>query len=157
MLKFFVLDPDSDNTEVVIDNDSTEMEYQVILADIPKVPVPEGTNELVLDWEDMVDGPNAFANKWLTAQITEVVIARYDMSLKELEEEFLFLEELADGWWSGEVIAGESIDLDTLVDEDGEEFEGVEDDGATWIAAAFCRATCNNPAPWSITVLKPCS
>ena len=52
------------------------------------------------------------------------------------------------------MLAGDSIDLSTLTDANGGPFPGIDCDGV-WMAALFC-GTCNNPAPWSITVLQPC-
>ena len=50
--------------------------------------------------------------------------------------------------------AGRTIDLSTLTDANGNAFPGIDDSGV-WMAALFC-GKCNNPAPWSITILQPC-
>jgi hypothetical protein len=75
-------------------------------------------------------------------------------TLAQLQSNFLNLESIADGWWSGAVVAGASIDLSGLKDAGGVAFPGVDDTGV-WMAALFC-GNCNNPAPWSITILQPC-
>jgi hypothetical protein len=99
---------------------------------------------------------NALGNEYVAAQITEAVVAHFATStLTELEEQFLGLETLAQGWWSGEVASGASIDLSTLVDDAGGAFSGISATG-TWIVALFCTSNCNLPAPWSITILEPC-
>jgi len=75
-------------------------------------------------------------------------------TLPELQQDFLNLEDLADGWWTGQVVAGASLDLSTLMNASGQPFTGIDSTGV-WMAALFC-GNCNNPAPWSITILQPC-
>jgi hypothetical protein len=75
-------------------------------------------------------------------------------SVADLESQFLLLEDVADGWWQGPVLAGNTINLGALADKNGAPFPGIDGDGV-WMAALFCT-NCNNPAPWSITVLQPC-
>ena len=109
------------------------------------------------------DEKNALGNDYAVTQITEAVVAHYaGATLQDLEDKFLDLldeEEFADGWWSGEVISGTNMNLKELRIDPGdpasEAFSGIDDDGV-WLVALFCRAQCRNPAPWSITVLKPC-
>src|SRR6185437_824056 len=72
----------------------------------------------------------------------------------DLEQDFLNLENIADGWWSGAPPPGPTIDLSTLTDASGAAFPGIHGTGV-WMAALFC-GNCNNPAPWSITILQPC-
>ena len=153
MLGFFKLDPDSTNTVVTLTNDSTTLDYTVDLASITRIPVPAGMAELSIDWSQMTT--NALGNEYLGTQITNAVVAHYSMTLAELEEQFVFLEERSDGWWEADVLAGTSIALDTLEDADGNTFAGIDDEGV-WLVALRCTTNCNNPAPWSITVLKPC-
>jgi hypothetical protein len=154
MLGFFGLDPASNNTELELTDASTTLDYSVNLRDAAPVRVPQGVAELNIDWGEMT--VNALGNEYVPTQITRAVVAHYPgHTLRELEMQFLELEELAGGWWSGEVLQGTSIDLDSLVDESGASFPGVDGDGV-WLVALFCTANCSNPAPWSITVLEPC-
>jgi hypothetical protein len=154
MLGFFRLDPTSTNTTVALTNASTQMDWSVQLASKPQFPVPAGNPALTLDWTNMT--VNALGNPYLGDQITEVVVAHYaTMTLTDLEQQFLFLEDRADAWYSGEVYAGTTLDLSTLADANGAPFPGIDATGV-WLAAAFCTSNCNNPAPWSITLLTPC-
>jgi hypothetical protein len=74
----------------------------------------------------------------------------------QLDEQFLNLREIATDTWSGKVTSGISMDLSTLVnDRTGAPFSGVDSTGV-WLMALFCTKNCNNPAPWSITVLQAC-
>jgi hypothetical protein len=155
MLGFFNIDPSSDVTELALTNDSTNLDYTVDLERMKPVMVPTGQPSLTIDWNDM--SVNALGNQYLANQITQARVAHFaTTSLGELEAGFLNLEELTERSWSGEVSAGTSIDLGLLTDETGAPFPGIDDSG-TWLVALFCTAgDCNNPAPWSLTVLSPC-
>jgi hypothetical protein len=154
MLASFNLDPSSTETELVLGNDSTTLEYAVSLTGAKPVSVPSDQASLTIEWGEMT--VNALGNDYLPTQITEAVVAHFATdSLVELEEQFLNLQEIADGWWSGAVTAGTSIDLGTLTDTSGATFPGIDENG-TWLVALFCTQGCSNPAPWSITILEPC-
>jgi len=154
MLTFFNLDPASDQTELSLTNESTVLDYTVTLGDARPVAVPLDTPSLVIDWRQMTT--NAIGNEYSPAQITRAVVAHFETeSVADLEADFLNLEQLAIGWWSADVRAGASIDLGTLLDENMNAFPGIDASG-TWMVALFCTASCNHPAPWSITLLEPC-
>ena len=154
MLGFFRLDPNSTNTTVALTNDSTQMQWSVDLAHAPQLGVPAGDPDLNIDWSQMTR--NALGNQYDVTQITEAVVAHYaDMTITDLEEQFLFLQDRADEWYSGDVVAGTDMDLSELADEEGNSFAGIDSNGV-WLVALFCTNGCNNPAPWSITLLTPC-
>ncbi|HEX6767581.1 MAG TPA: hypothetical protein VF103_18910, partial [Polyangiaceae bacterium] len=154
MLSLFNLDPSSTQTELSLTNDSASLDYTVDLSSASRVAVPTGQPSLTIDWNQMTR--TALGNEFLPSQITQAVAAHFSTdSLPELEAQFLNLDELADGWWSGAVVSGTSIDLGTLTDAGGATFPGIDDEG-TWLVALFCTAGCNNPAPWSITILSAC-
>jgi hypothetical protein len=154
MLSLFNLDPASAQTELSITDESTTLDYSVDLKRAVPVYVPSGEPSVTVDWSSMT--VNALGNEYLPTQVTEAAVAHFATdSLADLEAQFLSLEETAEGWWSGPVAAGTSIDLGTLLDQDNAPFTGIDDTG-TWLVALFCTAGCNNPAPWSITFLKTC-
>lgn len=154
MLALFNVDPTSTRTTLALDNDSTKLDAHADLQKAKPVPVPAGMPSVTIDWSQMT--VNALGNEYLPTEITRAVVAHFaTSSIADLERDFLRLESTADGWWSGEVLAGTSIDLGTLKDATGATFPGVDDNG-TWLAALFCTTACNNPAPWSITILEPC-
>ncbi|MBN2191329.1 MAG: hypothetical protein JW751_00815 [Polyangiaceae bacterium] len=154
MITFFKLDPTATATTVVLTNSSTTMQHQVHLANLPPYPVPTQTPALTVDWSQMT--VNAIGNPYAGDQITEAVVAHYATStLEQLEERFLYLEDEATEWYSGEVLSGRSINLGALANASGATFPGIDGTGV-WLVALFCATNCNNPAPWSITVLKPC-
>jgi hypothetical protein len=152
-MALFTIDPSATQTELDLTNDSTKLAYTVDLTRARPVRAPAGVAPLTLDWSQM--NVNAIGNPYVYSQITEVAVAHYaTRSLSDLEQSFLSLEEIADGWWSGPVLAGSSVDLSGLVDANNAAFTGIDSSGI-WMAALFCT-NCNNPAPWSITILEPC-
>ena len=154
MLSLFNLDPASEKTELSLTNDSTLLDYSVDLDRAEPVFVPAAEPSVIIDWDAMT--LNALGNEYQRTQITEAVVAHFDTdSLDDLEADFLNLKDNASGWWSGTMVAGTSIDLETLTDAAGASFPGIDERG-TWLVALFCTSACNNPAPWSITILEPC-
>jgi hypothetical protein len=153
MLAFFNLAEDGTD-HLTLENDSADVDFTVHLSEARPVRVPAATPALTIDWSTMET--NALGNEYDGIQITQAVVAHFStQSLSDLENDFLNLEDLADGWWSGRVLSGKSIDLGTLKDASGAAFPGIDAEGV-WLTALFCTTTCNNPAPWSITVLEPC-
>jgi hypothetical protein len=154
MLSFFTLDPASSQTALAFTNESTHLDFEAQIAGARAVKVPRATPGLVIDWSDMT--LNALGNEFLPNQITEVAVAHFaTASVAELEQNFVNLEESADGWWEGKVEIGTSIELSTLKDRSQASFPGIDAQG-TWLVALFCTSICSNPAPWSLTLLTAC-
>jgi hypothetical protein len=152
-IALFNLDTTSTTTQLNLKNDSTKLMYTVDLQRGHPMLVPAGVPAVTIDWSQMTK--NCLGNAYDGSQITEAAVAHYTgKSLPDLQNQFLNLEDIADGWWSGEPPAGRTIDLSTLTDKNGAAFPGIDDSGV-WMAALFC-GNCNNPAPWSITILQPC-
>lgn len=153
-IALFNIDPSSTTTELDLTNDSTKLSYSVDLEHAQPMLVPAAVPQLTIDWSQMTT--NCLGNVYDGGQITDVAVAHFaNKTLPELQDDFLDLQSLADGWWTGTVSAGRTIDLSTLTDGSGAAFPGIDSSGV-WMAALFCGA-CNNPAPWSITILEPCN
>lgn len=153
MMKSFRLDPASENTEVVIDSDSTSLEYSVDLTSLTATQIPPNEAEIAVDWADMT--VNAMGHEFTPTSIDEVLVARYSLTPEEMEAEFLSLDRIADEIWRGSVPSGTSTVLSSLKNDAGEPFSGIDDTG-TWIVALVCGG-CANPAPWYLSILKPCT
>jgi hypothetical protein len=154
MLSYFTLDPASSETKLTLDDDSAQVTYDVDLARARPVRVPSASPAITIDWGKMET--NALGNPYDWNQINDAVVAHFtNETLDDLENDFLNLESLAEGWWRGEVEAGKSIDLATLSSSSGEPFPGIDAQGI-WLTALFCTINCGNPAPWSITILRVC-
>jgi hypothetical protein len=151
-IALFNIDPGSNQTQLNLTNDSTKLTYSVDLEKAHPMLVPAGA-PFTIDWSQMKT--NCLGNTYDYSQITSAAVAHYkSKTLPELQQDFLNLEDIADSWWSGQVTAGASIDLGMLTDKNGATFPGIDSTGV-WMAALFC-GNCNNPAPWSITILQPC-
>jgi hypothetical protein len=158
MIQSFKLDAASDNAEVSMTDASTRLDVSVDLQSLEQTPVPLGDPALTLDWSSMTE--NALAGEFVRNSIGLVAIARYSESPAELQENFLNLVRydrsiIADRVWTLDVPAGERATLSSAADESGARFEGIDADG-TWMLALFCTQ-CQNPAPWYLTFLTPCS
>jgi hypothetical protein len=154
MLSLFNVDPNATQTTLALSDTSTKLTWDVDLERAKPVSVPAGQPSLTIDWSAMT--LNGLGNAYVGNQITEAVVAHFDASsVAELESDFLELQSVATGWWSGMVLAGESIDLGTLSDASGAGFPGIDGNG-TWMVALFCTNSCSNPAPWSVTILRAC-
>ena len=153
MIHAFKLDPMSTNTEVVVDTDSTGLEYSVDLASLEPLRVPAGTADITIDWADIT--VNALGNEFVTTSIDEVLVARYSLTPAELEAQFLDLDLIAEDLWRGDVPSDTNLALTSLApNAAGEPFTGI-DAGSTWIVALVC-GSCANPAPWYLSILTPC-
>lgn len=156
MVQAFRLDPNSVNAEVTLTNDSSDLVYQTDLTQVVPVQVPVGTANITADWRGMTDvANNALGDPWLRGSIEEVMIARYDLTPAQLTEQFLGLENIAAELYRAPVPLGSTLHLSTLVEEtSGAPFTGISSTG-TWILALNCLE-CTNPAPWFLTILRPC-
>jgi hypothetical protein len=155
MLHGFQLDAGSTNTNVVIKDTSTHLEMSADLHSLVQPVVPVGNPAVVIDWDAMT--LTAAELPFDPQQITQLRVGKYSLSATDLElkENFLNLDTKADTLYSAVVKSGTSIELSKAKDSTGAAFAGI-DDTHTWIIALNCGA-CSNPAPWYLTVLKPCT
>lgn len=164
MVAAFRLDPNSTNQTVTITPQSTQLtELTVTLPEvapeIASVLVPAGQANIVVDWQDMIDRKalNALGRLWADRSVDQVMVAYYTQTPAELAQQFLKLEEIHQGMWRGDVVAGASLSLSQLKDANGQPFTGINAGmPGTWVLALLC-STCANPAPWYLTILKPCA
>jgi hypothetical protein len=152
MIQSFKLDPASTNTTVTVTDTSTALEYTVDLDALTPTQVPAATGAITVDWSGMT--VNALGNEFQTTDITRVMLGRYTETVAELEASFLDLELIAEDLYRVDVPSGTSIDLSGAMTEAGQAFAGI-DANSTWVLTLIC-GDCNNPAPWYLTVLKPC-
>ncbi|HEX5100379.1 MAG TPA: hypothetical protein VFV94_12805 [Polyangiaceae bacterium] len=154
MLGTFQLDPDSTNTTVDITSTSTVIDFSAHIASRPATYVPPGVGAMTIDWTDME--VTAAGNQFLPSSITQVRIASYDQSPELLEGEYFGrLDEIAVEMFEGTVDTGTTFPLEQATTNTGKPFAGI-DATHTWLLALSCGA-CQNPAPWYLTVLKPCT
>ena len=80
------------------------------------------------------------------------MLARYSISVGDLENDFLRIEELADQLFTASVEGMGEFDLTTLTDQNGSSFDGL-DESSTWILALRCGG-CISPAPIFLAVIE---
>lgn len=153
MLQAFNLDVTSSVTTVPLTNDSTKLSYTANLHDLTITGVPSGTPALTLDWSQMK--MNGLGRTFTDGYVTSAVIGHYAQTPAQLEAQFLDLDRIALATYRADISAGSVLDFTTLKDYSGASFPGVDDQG-TWLVGLVC-GNCRNPAPWYMTILKPCS
>jgi len=144
--------PDETNTLISLEPDSTQLTYTADLTTLQRFKLPAITEETAIDWSQMET--NGLGHTFERNSITDIMIARYDLTPEELELQFLDIELIASDMYRAEVPFGEDIALSELTNEAGEAFSGISDDG-TWVLALTC-GFCRNPAPWFLTILESC-
>ncbi len=172
MIQVFTIDPAETNTTITLKPNSKlpagmnghdggttgpsmSVTYDVDLTSLTPVMVPAAKADLSIDWADIMT--NGLDREWLGQSIYKVSVGHYTQTLAELETQFLDLETIASKMYSKIVLADEPMPLSSLTDEAGNAFTGIDGTG-TWVLALFCDPRyCGNPAPWYLTVLKPCN
>jgi hypothetical protein len=153
MLQAFNLDASSSATNVVLTDDSTKLTYTANLHGLRVTGVPGGTAALMLDWSKMKT--NALGAEFKEGYVTSAIVGHYAQTPAELEKQFLDLDRIGIATYRADIGAGSVLDFSKLMDENGASFPGIDDNG-TWLVGLFC-GNCRNPAPWYLTILKPCS
>jgi hypothetical protein len=153
MIQSFQLDPNSTNTKVTLTDSSTTLQYTADLHDLQPTMIPAGTAAVQLDWGMMTT--NALGNPFVTTNITNALVAHYTQTPAQLESQFLNLELIATDLYQNPIPSGTVVDFSMLQDSAGKSFTGIDSTG-TWIVALQC-GSCRNPAPWYLSILKPCN
>lgn len=155
MLHLLRFDPEVDDTEVRMTDESTKLDYEVDIESSDPVALPPGASGIVVDWSGDLNS-NSLGNPFIPTKIRKVTVAHYpDLAVSDLEERFLDLEIISKERYSAEILSGASVNLNSLVDEKGSSFQGIDSVG-TWIIALSCD-DCANPAPWFLAVMKTCA
>jgi hypothetical protein len=151
MAAFLDPTPGEENTEVILDNESTTLTVDVDIMSATALPAPADT-ALTIDWTGLtIDGQG---NEMKMGDIDQVMVGYYaSLTPTDLEDNLLDLEYVHDGMWYLDLTAGgTTAELSTLTDDDGNAFTGITAEG-TWILALRCT-TCPNPAPPFLTVFE---
>jgi len=154
MIQSFVLDASSSTDTVKIQNDSTMLQFTANLHDLTATYIPSGQSGISLDWGKMKK--NAMGRDFDITQITHALVGKYSQSPTDLEgNQFLNLEMIDQELYEGDIDSGTVVDFSKLKDSSGKTFSGISSEG-TWLVALIC-GMCHNPAPWYLTILKPCN
>ncbi len=153
MLQFFTLSPTSDNTEVNLTSNSASLTYEIDLRKQSRLPVGAAQSNINIDWDGVTH--NSLGNAFIPTEISRVVVAKYNMDVCEIENDFLNLESNYSEWYYKDLeFVTTEFNLADLTSKDGVPFSGITADGI-WIIALFC-GECRNPAPRFMTLLTPC-
>jgi hypothetical protein len=134
---------------------SMSVTYDTSLQKLTPLGLPAGNPNITVDWSGLT--MNGLGRTWEARSITKLTVGHYTQSLTELENQFFDLETIATSLYSEYVPSDDPISLSGLKDAQMNAFPGIDDSG-TWIMALFCDPKyCGNPAPWFLTVLKPCN
>ena len=154
MLQFFTLDANSTVTRIDVTSDSASLSYTADLRSLRRIPVPLGNPSISINWDYVT--LNAGDYEFISTLISRVVVAHYDMTVCQIEDQFLDLETIHDQWYFADFTdVATEIDLSILATNDGTAFPGITA-GGTWIVGLFCTIECSNPAPLFMGVLQPC-
>jgi hypothetical protein len=156
MIQGFQLDASSTNTQVNVTSTSTALSMTADLHSLTSPTVPMGNPALTVDWTNMTT--TAAGLPFDPTQITELRVGKYAITptAMEMQSNFLNLDTIATTMYRAAVTAGTTFDLSQAKDMvSGASFPGI-DATSTWIVALNC-GDCANPAPWYMTVLKPCA
>ncbi len=154
MLQTFEVDPGSSATTVALKNNSAQLTCQVSLRNLTITGVPGGTPGLTLDYTQLTT--NALGATFDVSYITSAVVGHYAETPAELEKKFLDLDQgIAMEYYRADIADVGTVDFTTLKDKNGASFPGINDNG-TWLVGLIC-GNCRNPAPWFMSILKPCA
>ncbi len=143
-------------TTVKLTNDSTKLTYTADLHSLTVTEVTGGTAALKLDWSQMEMGKkNALGAEFKQGYVQRAVVGHYTETPAQLEGKFLDLDRIATSYFRAEITTGSELDFTMLTGDNGAAFSGIDGTG-TWLVGLIC-GQCRNPAPWYMTVLKPCS
>jgi hypothetical protein len=147
MLMFFAPSAGEANTEVTMDADSAALTFDATLGSTIQVP---GGRDAVVSWLGLTtDGQG---NPFSLSNIDGLMLARYELTVEEMEERILDLQLIADEMYTADVGGLGEFELVNATDVDGNAFGGFEGDGL-WLLGLFC-STCPNPAPLYLAVIE---
>jgi hypothetical protein len=157
MIQSFVLDPSSSNTTVTMTKDSIHLDFHADLTSLTPTGIPANQPNITFDWSKMTTNALGADFSGVSAsRITRAFIGHYNESPSELSgEKFLDLELIGTALYRKNIDIGTSVNFSSFQDDQGNGFPGIDSTG-TWLVGLQC-GDCHNPAPWYITVLKPCS
>jgi hypothetical protein len=157
MLQTFHVDNGASATTVALKDNSTQLTCQVSLRNLTITGVTAGTPALTMSWQQLVaqGSQNALGNPFLDNYITNAVVGHFTETPEELEKKFLDLDLIATKYYKADILVNGTLNFTSLMTDAGEAFPGIDNTG-TWMVGLIC-GNCRNPAPWYMTILKPCT
>jgi hypothetical protein len=132
-----------------MDGDSGLLAFDADLSAGGVIEVP-ANREILIDWIGLTtDGQG---NPFSVSNIDHLMLARYELSVEEMEAQFLDLEIIPDEMYTANIGGIGEFELSQALDESGNAFSGFEGEGL-WLLGLFCT-TCANPAPLYLAVIE---
>ena len=141
--------------DLKLDNDAISLRYTAKL-NRETYSIPQDGNT-TFDWLEMIGQPNALGQALTPNQVGKIMLTFYkDKNIDELEESFIDLEAIADRKYAYSLSTPEPVSIFSMTDENGNVFDGFEEEEGTWLISLWCTNSCNNPAPKFLATLSPC-
>lgn len=136
-------------TEAAVTDGCPVLDFTADLASLTHAAVLKD-GPWLLDWSALTrDG---HGGTFEPTRVDGLMVARFDLTIAELQDSFLDLEALASDTWRYTLVSGTSIDLGALSGP-SEPFPGFSGEGV-WAIGLLC-GTCPNPAPLFLTIVDP--
>lgn len=152
MMAFLAPTAGETKTEFAVTDGCPVLDFTADLESLTRTPVLRD-GPWVLDWSALtLDGHGGVFEP---TRVDGMMVARFDLSVAELQANFLDLETLAVATWRYTLVAGTTLDLGTAAGPSGP-FPGFSEgaEGDVWAIALTC-GTCPNPAPLFLTIVEP--
>ena len=149
MFSFFEPTDGAPVVPIELVGDSAVLSYTVDLDAGEPIDTPKA-KAYAMNWADLTT--NGSGRSFELSNIDTMLLGRYELSLEDLEADFLNVETLADELYRADLGGEVEIDLGEIESEDGEPFAGFTGKG-TWLVALQC-STCINPSPPFLGIIK---
>ncbi|MES2640941.1 MAG: hypothetical protein V4850_15735 [Myxococcota bacterium] len=148
---FAFLRPTSGETAVqaAVTDGCPVLDFSADLGSMSHVPVL-AAGPWQLDWSALTRDGHGGAFE--PTRVDGLMVARFELTVEELQENFLDLESLAAETWRYTLTGGSTADLGALSGP-SDPFPGFTGEGV-WAVALTC-GTCPNPAPLFLTIVDP--
>lgn len=150
MLALFATETDESNQNLSLHNDSANLDYTVDLQSLQNIEIAPA-QQYVIDWQQLTQSGTQTPIQG--GQIDSFMLAGFDLSKTEIEEEFLKLPALASRLFETTLSYETAVDLSLLEDQDGATFTSFQE-YPIWLVALRC-SRCVNPAPLFVGVIEP--
>ena len=150
MLTF--MEPLADNTTdaVSVGDGCDLLDFQADLVS-KNVVTMNAAGPWTVNWSGLTR--NGIGNPMDPARIDGLEVGYYaDLTVEQIQDQFLDLELIADDWYSADLPPGSTADLSLVRNAAGASLDALTTDGV-WLLALRC-STCSNPAPLFLGVIE---
>ena len=139
----------SGNLDVTLDDPISDLGFLADLLSLQHLSTVSGRDEYTLDWSAVTT--DSLGQPFDISKANRLFIANSSDNLVTLQQTLLSLETHADAFYRTSVGNGDSVDLLTAENAEGDSFEGFTEEGI-WLVGIEC-ARCTHPAPLLLAVI----